>query len=866
MKKSSSHPPKLADRILKWYCANRYFEEVQGDLHEWFYQRVEEQGLLRARWMYYVDVVRYFRSFRLKSTQKINNNSNYLSMKNLLKLTLRNLRRDLLSAFLRIGNLALGMVVFLLTLVYARYELNYDQFHENHERVYRMGHKLNGDPWAAGPMGLGAFLQADAPEVERMTRIFPAQDTWIKKGDQVFTEQNVFFTDSSFFEVFTHKAIDGVLSESLKDIRSIVITESMAIKYFGTENPIGQELELGAENGRTRMVTAVIEDVPEQSHLQFDFLLPLRTFGERFTSAWRNWATYTYAELYEGADQEALNARVKNAYLTAYKGNDPDNLDCFLTPIADIHLKTNHEKELADNGNTSYVYILLSIGVFVLLISGINFMNLSVIKGLDRGKEVGLRKTLGATRPQIIAQFIAENLVTIVISAIISVLALAALSPIFSNFSELNLPLNGFYNTNILWPLGLLVLFLELICGVYPAMVLSRYKPAQVLKAGMKGSIKSGRVSFLRKGLIVMQFGISLILVISSILIYNQVDFIQNRDMGFEKDQILLVQVDGEIRPKLSAFVDGLESISGVQDVTISSDVPGYRISMEAVIEIGVTKPGDAPNIRTIMSDVDFVNVYGLSLREGRDFRQEQVEGVVEYLVNESAAALIFEDRNPLEGRIVYRGDTGRVVGILKDFNFRTVHSQVEPLVISSNMRSGVASIRFEPQSTKAVLDGIDELSKSLFPEAPSINAEFLSDRFAQLYKAESKLKSLVWLFCVISIVLTMSGIFGMASYMARQKTREIAIRKVLGSSVNQLFALMSRSFAWLLLLAIVLALPTAYYLSGWWLSNFAYQVPVAAWAFIGAVAAVFLLILFSSGLVTFRAIKANPTEALKSD
>lgn len=860
------HPPRLADKILKWYCSDDYFEEVQGDLHEWFHQRVEEVGYGRARRAYYLDVVRYFRSFRLKKTYQLGNNSKLSYMKSIFKLTYRNLRRDGLSAMLRIGNLSLGIVVFLLTLVYARYELSYDTFHNGYDKIYRTGQSLRGKAWAAGPIGLGAYLKSDVAGVEAMTRVFPARNSWIKRGDKIFTEKNGHLVDPEFFEVFNHKSINGRLDEALSDVRAIVLTEELARKYFGNENPIGQLVQLDNEEGESRIVTAVIENVPEQSHLQFDFLLPLTTFSGEFRTAWRNFGTYTYVRLSEGTDLGKLNETVQKEYEARYPNIDEGLLKTFMTPITEIHLRTNHEKELADNGNVNYVYILLSVGIFVLLISCTNFVNLSVIKGLDRGKEVGLRKTIGATKSEIVGQFVGENLIVILISALLSLIALAAFAPMFRNFSELNLPLNGFYNPEILVPVAVLVVLLELVCGVYPAIALSKFKPADVLKMGARGSFSNKRLSFLRKGLITLQFGISLVMIASSFLIYNQVDYIQNRDMGFEKDQILLINLDGKVRNKFGALRDGLKRIPGVQAVSASTDVPGYRISMEPVIEVGVVSNEAPENIRTIRSDDEFLTAYGIQVKEGRDFRKESPEGVTEYLLNEAAANFIFDDRDPIGKNVVYRRDTGRVVGIIQNFNYKTIHTEVEPLVISSNARLRLASIRFDPQRTEEVLAGIASLSEEILPGTPPIEAEFLSLRFAHLYKAETKLKTLVWLFCLISIVLTMSGILGVATYIAKQKMKEIAIRKVLGSGVASLFGLMSKSFLMLLLLSVIISIPVAYYLSGWWLQNFAYQVPVGISGFVLSVLGVFLLVLFSSGLVTFKVIKANPIEALKND
>ena len=860
-------PPKLADRLLKWYCSEAYFEEVQGDLHEWFYQRLETQGLKKARRMYYLDVIRYFRSFRLKRRYRIGQNSNLQHMKQLFKVTFRNLARDRFSALLRIGNLALGIMVFLLTLTYARYELNYDRFPDDHERLYRLGQHTNGNPWAASPMGMGAFALDNFPEIEKMTRLLPVQGDWIKRGDEVFRENHGFVTDSTFFDVFTCKSLYGNLKNALTERPNIVVTESMALKYFDRTDVVGEALELADDDGNKRLITAVIEDFPKQSHLKIDFLIPLATFSEKYGRAWRNFGTYTYVKLREGADQQPMLERLSEEYETRYRAPKGQNLiGAVITPVKDIHLKTNHEKEIADNGNASYVFILLSVGLFVLIISGVNFVNLSVIKGLDRGKEVGLRKTIGATKIQVTTQFLGESLITILLSALLGLAALVAVAPFFRNFSELDLPLNPLSNPELLIPVVVLVLVLQLICGVYPAIVLSRFKPAQVLKSGAKGGLRGGRLGLLRKGLIILQFSISMVLIVSSVLIYQQLDYIQHRNLGFQDDQVILVRLNSELRSKFQVFRDRLEQLNGVQAVATSSHVPGYRIMRENAIEVGRPQLDADLISRLILADAQFTQAYGMEFAQGRNFKELMPEGVTEYLVNEAAVPYLFGERDPLLRSLVWRGDTGKVVGVIKDFNFQSLHIDVEPLVVSSNTRLSFASIRFNPANTESVTAGIEAITRELLPELPSVEYEFLSDRFATLYKAETKLKSLVWIFCVISIVLTLSGIFGLANYIARQKTREIAIRKVLGSSVSHLVQLMSRSFLWLVSIALFIGLPVAWYLSDWWLQGFAFRVDVGAGAFVLSVLGTFLLVMLSSGYVAMKAIRANPTEALKTD
>ncbi|MBO3697368.1 FtsX-like permease family protein [Roseivirga sp. E12] len=868
MRPKKRRPPIWADKFLRWYCADQFFEEVQGDLHEWFYIRVAEQGIRKARIMYFIDVIRYFRTFRLKTTTKVNNNSNYLFMKNLVKLTFRNLRRNGFFAALRIGNLAIGILVFLLVVIYASYELGYDKFHEDHERVYRISHGISGNPWAASPVGLGPFIMDNSTSVASMTRVFPVGENWFKKDDITFKERNGHFADSAFFDVFTHSVIQGDLKSSLIQRNAIVLTADLAQKYFGKENPIGQTLKSGQDDGKERVVTAVIENVPEQSHLQFDYLLPMSTFNERFSRAWRNLMAYTYIKGRPGADFSDMKEVVLKEYTTRYggRGGNPDEAEILMVPISQIHLKTNYEKELADNGSINYVYILLSVGIFVLLISCINFINLSVIKGLDRGKEVGLRKTIGASKNQVRAQFIGENFIVIFISELLAVISLSALSTIFRNFSGLDLPLNALESLNVLGLIGLLIIGLTLICGLYPAVVLGKFKPAYILKTGGQGGLRLGRLGLLRKGLIILQFGISLVLIICSMLIYNQLDFIQNKDSGLAEDEVLVIPLSNDVRSKFQAFKNGLEEVLGIKSVTTSSHIPGYRIMVEGLKEVGIEREGSNLTTRLLLVDNDFVDSYGLEVLEGRDFLEDVPDKAVEYLINESAVNYLFEDRDPLTRKLIWKGDTGRVVGIVKDFHFESLHNTVEPLVMSSNTRWSYASVRFDPKRKESVMAGIASLSNEVYPDLPSVEYEFLEDRFETLYLAERKLKSIVWSFCLISIVLTISGIFGMATYIAKTKTREIAIRKVLGGNTSHLFGLMSKGFVQLLVIGTFIGVPSAIYLTRWWLRGFAYRVPIGVGIFVLASAGIFLLVLGSSGYVTLKTAKSSPTDALKSE
>ncbi|MEQ9405129.1 MAG: FtsX-like permease family protein [Cyclobacteriaceae bacterium] len=856
-------PPGWADRILEWYCADYYLEEVQGDLHEWF----AEQQIRSPRWLrmrYFILVIRYFSLTRSKSFHKLINNTNYLSMKNVLIITWRNLKKDKPSGIVRLANLTFGISIFLLALVYANYELNYDRYHENGVDIYRLGQDHGGDKaWAASPIGVGPFAIENIPDVKRMARFIPVQETWVQVEEEKLTEKRVFFADSSALTMFSYEMIQGNPRTALTDPFSIVITESMAKKYFGDKDPMGKTMQLLVDRGDSRIVTGVMKDVPAQSHLQFDFLCSIYSYGdEDYQRSWRNYFVYTFIES-EKNDLEKIQELIVEEFRTRYRAGDDDYFAAVLTPLHNIHLYTSQEKDNADHGSIYHIYILFSIGTFVLIISCINFINLTVINGLDRAREVGLRKTVGAFRHQLVVQFMSENMILLVFAGLCSALLLLIAAPFFRDLSGLNLPLNFISSPQILIPLVLILIGLELISGIYPAVLLSGFRPAEIIKPAGSGYRGLKNIGVTRKVLIITQFSLSMILVIGSIIVYNQMSYLKNQDLGFKKDQIMLIKLNGAMRDKLEAFKDAIAGIPGVTNLAISEDVPGYRISME-----GMRVPGSTEDImsRIFGTDEHFLEAYDIEMAQGEYFTNAAPDQR-QFIINETMAAMSFGDRNPVGEQLIWR-DTGRVVGVVKDFNFQSLHTAVEPLAITRylDINYGFLSIRFNPQSTDQVLAGIDETGRKIYPDLPRIETEFLDDRFGQLYLAENRLQTIVWFFCLVTVLLTISGIFGVASYNAHKKSKEIAIRKVLGAGSPEMIWQLLKGFVGLLIISLLIGLPGAYYLVTWWLQDFAYQVNVSPFIFIGASFIMLILIFVSSGLVTFRATSVNPATILKNE
>lgn len=870
MKRKS--PPPWIDRILEWYCSERYLEEVQGDLHEWYDQTLQRKSTTIANLRYILAVFQYFSLFRLKPFQHLINNPNYLSMKNIALLTFRNFKKNKLAGMVRIANLIIGIGIFLLALIYTNYELSYDDYHKKANDIYRAGISFESNPWAATPLGLGIYALENSPDVKQMTRFMRIWETSIQYKDRQFYERGGFMADSSIFDLFSYHMIQGNPKTAMKDKMSIVLTEQLAKKYFGNEDPIGKSLNLSfdldqktGEQG-TRIVTGVIADIPEQSHLTFDFICPAHTMSDAMLRAWKNFWVYTYVEINSASGLDNTQSIIKNQFiaLNNYDEEIAKKIEVVLTPIRKIHLYTNHEKEYADNGNIFYVYILFSIGLFILIVSSINFINLTIIHGLDRAKEVGLRKTIGASRFQLINQFMSENFLLLTIAGIICLLMLALFEPLFRQFSGLNLPLNIVDNSKVLYTLIGVLATLQVVSGVYPALILSKFKPADIIKAGNQ-SIPLKRVGLTRKVLIVMQFSISMILVIGSFIVYSQLNFIQNKDLGFEKDQVLLIPLNPWIGDAFETLENQLLSVPGIQSISTSSSVPGYRIMMQGTMELGAV---DDFHTRLLLANERFLDTYDIDLVAGRHFIKDLSDSEVEFILNETAAKQMFDTRDPINKSIITAGDTGRVVGVVKDFNFKSLHSDIDPLTIRnlSSATFGYASVKFDAMSVSSVTAAIDQASLDLFPHLPPLSYEFLDDRFSQLYQAETKLRSIVWVFCLITIMLTASGILGIAMYSAKKRAKEIAIRKVLGGNITEMIAILSKSFLYLLLIALAIGLPGAFLLSDWWLQDFAYRIAIEPGVFIVSALVMAVLITMSFGFMTFKTASANPAQVLKSE
>ena len=782
-----------------------------------------------------------------------------------IKLSIRNSWKNKGISFQRLVNLAIGLSVALLTFLYVFYETGYEKHFAQYGDIYRVQHNAEGTMWAATPLGLGEFMATQVSQVDKIVRVDPAQST-VRKDDLAFIEENILLVDTTFFEVFDYKLISGDVATVLADPSAVVLTSSMAIKYFGDEDPIGKSLLFDIDRGEPRLISGVMEDPSPQSHMQFGFLVPITTFGKDNLGRWRNWGTYTYAKMTTGFETSsvAIKEQILKEYMVQYrvKEEERDQLTIHFVPLADIHLNSSAEKELSQNSSVDYVYILGAAALLVLIISCINFLNLGLVTGFAKVREAGIRKAIGADKSQIYWQFVFDSFLYVGLSLVLALGMTYLLLPQFKSFSGLELSWNQLLVPSVIFVITSLLFLIGWMGGGIPAARLARLQPGDVLRSKSLSGFSLARVGKLRNLLITLQLVISIGLISGSVVIYRQLQFVQSQELGFAREQILLVPLTNEMGQQFDVLKSEWKQSSAIEAVTVSSSVPGYRIMREGITNLqnGINKES-----RLLLAGADFIKTYQIRLDSGRGFVQSSPNRK-EVLLNREAAELLFENE-PVVGRYVSWGrDTAEVVGVVENFKYESLHESVMPLTIWLNPSKRVASIRFHAGQVDNVVDHVEKKYKEVLPAAPPLEPEFLSDRFENLYKAESKLESLVWIFCAISILLTGTGIFGIASFTTQQRTKEIAVRKVLGGTVLHMVYLVSRPFAIMAIGAAVIAFPIANRLVHWWLEDFAFRIETGWGLPILSLLSIIIIIFISTGYVSWKAAIANPVKNLHGE
>jgi putative ABC transport system permease protein len=807
---------------------------------------------------------------------------------NYLKIALRNLLRQKSYTAINIVGLASGMACCLLLMLYVQHEFSFDQFHTNADRIYRvnLSAKMGEMDGLGGttPPPVAQRLMEDFPEVERATRIFPLLTTMVRHEDKVFNESDVLATDEHFFKMFSFKLLEGSPNLVLNAPRTAVLTQRAAEKYFGKESPIGKTLLMGTERREFKIV-AVVENPPSTSHFTFEILTSISTYRvvKDFDWSWVWSQLVTYVQLKDGASAAALQAKLPQM-VEKYAPSAFDRIgqsfaeikkqgghwDFLLQPLTSIRLYSGEAgNRLGEVGSIQTVYIVSAVGVLIILLACVNFINLATARSARRAKEVGIRKSLGVERKQLVVQFLTESLLVSIIAMVLALCLVEIVLPIFNTFSGKTLSLNFTQNLPLIATTLALTLFVGIVAGAYPALYLSSVKPVAVLSGTLRLGVKSGTI---RNSLVIFQFAVSVALIACTIIVHTQLNYVQNKNMGFNKENVVVIGNADELGAQAGNFKQSILAHSSIARASLTTSVPGRGYFLDFY------KPENAPlkdlALASYLTDEDFLPTLNAEMVQGNNFSKASPadceEGV---LLNEEAVKKIGWT-NPIGQFITYPGGNNKkykVIGVMKNFNVQSLHTMIEPFAVfhnaskSYNIRGTNIVVRLRAGQTQSAMGDIEREWKLVSGGVP-FEYSFMDADFDRLYRAEERLGTVMGFFTLMTIGIACLGLFGLAAFMAESRTKEIGIRKVLGASVASIIGLLSKDFLKLVGVAIIIATPIAYWSAGKWLQDFAYRVELGANVFVLSGAFAIAIALLTVAGQAWRAARANPVKALRSE
>ncbi|WP_373522172.1 ABC transporter permease [Aquiflexum sp.] len=804
-------------------------------------------------------------------------------LKNYLKIAWRNLLKKKAYSFINIFGLGLGMACCFMIFMFVQDELSYDTYHEKGDRIYRLTHgslpsedqpeNAGANPfWVWNNAPVGPALKSYFPEVDKVVQFSGSSDILLTDGENSYQEEGVFFMDSTAFDVFSWKVVKGDPKNALTAPYSMVMTESTAKRYFGNEDPIGKTMKGSDSPGRSNAgdytVTAVIEDVPANSHFKFNMLLSLSTFRQYRPEVFDWWGYadfYTYFLVNENFDQTAFEQKIPD--FLASRQDDP-LYTIRVEQMKDFYLRTEADRQPGETGSLSNIYVFSVIGIFILVIAMINFMNLSTARSMERAKEVGIRKSVGAGRKHLVFQFLGESIIIVFLAMLASIIFVSSSLPLMNSITGKELEFTRFISWQTVPTLVGILFVVGILAGSYPAFVLSGFRPVQILK-GISVTNSSG-VS-LRKGLVVFQFSLSIILIAGTIIVYNQMNHLLDKDMGFDKEQMLVLDYnyDEIVNNRSSALKSELESNPAILSTAFSRSVPGGYFP-----NAGTTIQNADGEMKTegqaiFQVGLDFITHFDMELVAGRSYSRDFPSDSTSALVVNEAAARQYGFANPADivgKKFDQWGRAGEVIGVVKDFNFISLHRTIEPLTLPFEAyASRFLSLKVKSDNLQKTIAEVEEVWKSIAPHRPFLYS-FLDEDFNKQYLADFKFRKIFTTFSVLAILIASLGLFGLATYTAEIRTKEIGIRKVLGAEVSSIVTLLSKDFIKLVLVAIVLATPVTWYAMNKWLEGFAYKVEIGWWVYLlaGIVAVIVAMATISSQAV--RAAMLNPVRSLKSE
>ena len=810
-------------------------------------------------------------------------------IKNYLTVIFRSFWRFRLYSLLNVLGLAIALAVAMLIFMYVREEVSYDKHFEKADRIYRIiNYTYNlerAKNWANGAPLMADEIVRFIPEIENVTRMRPIQDAVLEySADSLHEVSHVenggFFVDSSFFDVFDVKINQGDRINPLNKPGSVVLTESLAKKFFGEDDPLGKTISM---MGMPFTITAICDDFPVTQHFSPSYFIDWQTFIDFLIAAnlrdlyySRGWSgVYIYVVLDEhikAADLDEKMMEFRVDYFSDYSSREEviENGQYVLQPLTDIHLKSHLEQEIEANGNIIYVIVSMLAAIFILIIAGVNYVNLATVKTFKRIKEVGVRKVTGALRYQIVFQFIGESLIMALISGILSVLVMDLILPLFNRITENNLDsleMLSIQNTGMLF---ILVVFLGLVSGLYPSLFASGTSPINALKEMKDPGSVSSRI---RVGLVVLQFTVSIFMIFGTIIVYRQMNFFLRKDLGCDKEHIIALTLNGgayELSQENPArFKEEISKLAFVKDASLISTLPGDRFSVEGLYPEVPREDDINPSIRFLRVDEDFIPLMGIDILEGRNLKHSS-DDQSEFILNESAVRVL-QLKNPTGVKATSQfGQKGEIVGVTRDFNYASLHENIEPLVLEVNYDSEFRSLwyrflllRLTPGDLSGMVEAIEGRMQEISDEYV-MNFTFIEDNINKNYKSENRLRELLQAFALFAIFISCLGLFGLSAFSAQLRTKEMGIRKAMGASVYKIATRLSRSFLIYIIFALIIALPLGYFFMNKWLDNFAYHIEINWWEFILSVVLALAITVLSVGYQALRSGLANPVDSLR--
>lgn len=800
-------------------------------------------------------------------------------IKSHIKTAFRSLLKNKGFTAINILGLALGLATCLLIIFYVVDELSYDRYNTKAGRIYRINTDIkyggNSSSYAISPPPMAAAL-SNFPEVEKAVRLIASTGTRFKKGNQNIIENQVVYADPGIFDVFTLPMIDGNSKNALTDPNTIVISERAAQKYFNKINVVGHYLFLVSENKNFK-ITGVIHNMPVQSHFNFDYFLSMPSLAASRDNNWNNFSFSTYVLFKAGTDYKNFESKL-NALTRQHFGQDNyakmeksgNYIKVNLTPLKDIHLLSNRQYELGSNSSITYVYIFSAIALFVLLIACINFMNLSTARSANRAREVGVRKVLGSSRKSLIAQFISESLLVTLAATILAVLSAWALLPLFNQMSGKEISISLQTLEWLLPSSAVIIIIIGILAGSYPAFYLSAFKPIHVLKGKLSTGFKG---SNFRNFLVVLQFTISIFLIIGTLVIYNQLNYIQHKNLGFNRNQVLVIKNVNTL-DNAKILKQEIKKIPGVENATLSGFLPTG--SLRAPDAVFTNKTPDAKNAlftEIWPVDEDYLNTMGMSIAKGRNFSGQLKTDSSGIIINETAARMLGYYNDPLNKKLYSPQTRGgktvikeyNIIGVLKDFNFKSLRDNITPVVMILAEDKGALSVRVDAKNLAPFVSKIENTWNALSPNQ-RLEYSFMDEDFDAAYKFEQRTGKIFLSFTVFALIIACLGLFGLAAYAAEQRNREIGIRKILGANISTLVAMLSKDFIKLVLIAIFIATPLAWWAMHQWLQGFAYRQNIQWWQIASAAFGAVIIALVTISFQSIKAAMANPVESLRSE